>query len=529
VTLTLAIPHGALEPKGYTSLDLVLHGPANDVWLSTNLSRNDMMKMGAAFSGIDLAPGTRVSIEATLRNDSGAAVAYGRTAVDKELIAEGSIELQVRRPIAYIAGAVSRDADGRASTPALHWTEAPATYADLAAGTRLDGKTQVGATPAVLMIGAGPNLFMITQAITDPNGVLSGPAKVVPISSSDHQALESLTGTMTGAVADGAGADDGSTLVVATSTQLFEVSAPPCDAQPCASPPPGTITPLTDGNFARVAVLTTATGEIDAVAIKNRDAATACSATAELWWVPVAPAPGGGALGAPQKVATGAYCDVATDRGRAYYVDAVKGELGEVAVGDDGKAAMKVIRMLPAIAGTTSGKPTALAVSNGQAYVGIESAPATTSLLVVSTTPPTDREVDEPRTLWSEAARQVVRATEFPGVQRQLDASSVVIDHIEIGAGGDYVALTTNAHFNGEPILAANFPGMVIDTEELHVFDASSGGVVQRYRSWCAGVLQSFTFGDIESWACAAAEGQTAAARDFDHHINSMTFQFGKK
>jgi hypothetical protein len=190
---------------------------------------------------------------------------------------------------------------------------------------------------------------------------------------------------------------------------------------------------------------------------------------------------------------------------------------------------MKVIRMLPAIAGTTSARPTALAVSNGQAYVGIESAPATTSLLVVSTTPPTDREVDDPRTLWSEAARQIVRATEFTGVQRQLDASSAVIDHIEIGAGGDYVALTTNAHFNGEPIAAANFPGMVIDTEELHVFDASSGGVVQRYRSWCAGVLQNFTFGDIESWACAAAEGQTAAARDFDHHINSMTFQFGKK
>lgn len=528
--LTLATPHGALEPRGYTSLDLVLHGPDKDVWLSTNLSRDATMKMGAAFSGIAFDSGTRVSIEATLRNDSGAAVAYGRTAVDEALLAEGTIVLPVRRPIAYIAGAVSRDADGRASTPALRWTEAPATFADLAAGTRLDGKTQVGMQPAVLMIGAGPNLFMITQAISDTSGVLSGPAKIVPISSADHQAREPMVGTMTGAVADGAGADDGITFVVATSTQLFAVTAPPCTTEPCPSPPPGTITPLADGNFARVAVLTRPSGEIDAIAIKNRDAPAPCSTTAELWWVPVARAPDASTpLGPPQKLATSAYCDVATDRGRAYFVDAVKGELGEVAVDDAGTVTAKLIRVLPAIADTTSGKPTALAVSNGQAYIGIESAPATTSLLVVSTTAPTDREVDEPRTLWSEAARQIVRATEFPGVQRQIDATSALIDHIEIGAGGDYVALTTNAHFKGDPIPAANFPGMVIDTEELHVFDASSGGVVQRYRSWCAGVLQSFSLGDIESWACAAAEGQTAAARDFDHHINSMTFQFGKK
>jgi hypothetical protein len=528
VTLKLAIAKGALEPKGYTTLDLVLHGPSNDVWLSTSLSRDPMMNLGAAFAGIDFASGTRVSIEATLRNDSGAAVAYGRTAIDAELLANAMIEVPVRRPIAYIAGAVSRDADGRASTPALHWTEAPATYADLAAGTRLDGRSQVGSQPAVLMIGAGPNLFMIAQAITDPNGVLSGPARIVPISSADHQVLEALGGTITGAVADGAGADDGMTLVIATSTQLYSVIAPACATQPCPSPQSATVSALADGNFARVAVMTRASGEIDAIAIKNRDTPTPCASTAELWWVPVAPAPGA-ALGAPQKLATGAYCDVATDRGHAYYVDATKGELGEVDVGDGGKVTARLIRVLPAVPGTTGGKPTALAVSNGQAYVGIESAPAATSLLVLSTTSSTERDATEPRTLWSEAARQVVRATDLPGVQRQLEATSAVIDHIELGAGGDYVALTTSAHFNGEPIAAANFPSMVVDTEELHVFDASSGGVVQRYRSWCAGVLQSFRTGDIEGWACAAAEGQTAAARDFDHHINSMTFLFGKK
>jgi hypothetical protein len=533
VTLTLAIPGGTLDPKGYTSLDLVLHGPAGDVWLSSSLGKDPVtMATGAAFSGIDLAPGTRVSIEATLRNDTGVAVGYGRTAVDAALIDESAIEVPVRRPIAYIAGAVSRDADGRASTPALHWTEAPATYADLAAGTRLDGKTQVGLQPAVLMIGAGPSLYMVTQAITDPNGVLNGPAKIVPISPADHQALPALDGTLTGAVADGAGADDGSTLVIATSTQLFAIKTAPCKPGPCApgAPVPGMARPLTDGNFARVAVVTSPTGEIDAIAIKNRESPTtaACSAS-ELWWVPVSPAiDSSDPVGPPQKVASGGFCDIATDRGHAYYVDAVKGDLGEVAI-DGGTVIARSIRILPAIAGAANGKPTALAVSNGQAYVGIESPPATTSLLVVSTTVSADREIDQPRTLWSEAARQVVRATDFAGVQRQLDASSAAIDHIEIGAGDDYIALTTSAHFEGEPILAANFPGMTIDTEELHVFDASSGGVVQRYRSWCAGVLRNFTLGDIENWSCAAAEGQTAAARDFDHHINSMTFLFGKK
>jgi hypothetical protein len=522
VTLTLATPGGALDPKGYTSLDLVLHAPSGDVWLSSSLSKDATMRTGTAFSGIDLAPGTRVSIEATLRNDTGVAVGYGRTAVDAALLDQAEIEVPVRRPIAYIAGAVSRVVNIRAAM--LHWTEAPATFADLAAGTRLDGKTQVGTQPAVLMIGAGPSLYMVTQGITDPNGVLNGPAKIVPISPADHQPMAAVDGTVTGAVVDGAGADDGTTLVIATSTSLFAIDAAP------GAPQPAVARALTDGNFARVAVVTSPTGEIDAIAIKNRTSAMGppCSAS-ELWWVPIAPGSGGSALGPPQRVAIGGFCDIATDRSHAYYVDAVKGDLGEVSVDASGTVTARSIRMLPAISGTASGKATALAVSNGQAYVGIESPPATTSLLVVSTTVSVDREIDQPRTLWSEGAFQIVRATDFAGVQRQLDATSAAIDHIEIGAGGDYVALTTSAHFEGNPILPANFPGMTIDTEELHVFDASSGGVVQRYRSWCAGILRNFTPGDIENWSCAAPEGQTAAARDFDHHINSMTFLFGKK
>src|SRR6185295_5198449 len=135
-------------------------------------------------------------------------------------------------------------------------------------------------------------------------------------------------GMVTGAVADGAGTDDGGLLVIATSTGLFAIST--CTTAPCAPAPPGMAKPLVDGNFARVAVVTGSSSEINAIAIKNRDmpAGAACSAS-ELWWVPIAPAEGG-MLAPPQKVASGGFCDIATDRGHAYYIDTIKNELGEV-------------------------------------------------------------------------------------------------------------------------------------------------------------------------------------------------------
>jgi hypothetical protein len=219
-----------------------------------------------------------------------------------------------------------------------------------------------------------------------------------------------------------------------------------------------------------------------------------------------------------QMVTTGGFTDVAADRGRAFYLDGCKGELGEVT-----PAGARMLRPLAGPA-TPAGRATMLAVSNGQAYLGIENAPATTSLIVASLAT-----TDDPRTLWNESAQQVLRATDFRGVQRQLDATSAVFGHLEIGAGGDYVALTTSAHFHGDPVAAANFPEMTIDTEELRVFDAATGGVVQRYRSWCSGVLNFASVDDIERWACASTTGQTAAAMTFDHHIASMTFMFGKR
>jgi len=174
-----------------------------------------------------------------------------------------------------------------------------------------------------------------------------------------------------------------------------------------------------------------------------------------------------------------------------------------------------------------TGTPTVLAVSHGQAYVGLETPPATTSLVVASIATPSDPS----RTLWSESAQQTSTAQGFPGVQRQLDATSAVFGHLEIGAGGDYIALTTRAQFYGAAVWDVGFPDMTVDTEELRVFAAASGGIVQRYRSWCAGTVKlDPNSNEISDWGCAVTPGQTAAVTgDLEHHIDSMTFLFGKK
>ncbi len=489
VSLVLDIPNGMLDPRGFTSVDLVLHGPDGDVVKSASLANG-------AFDFGRIDPSASVSIEATLRNDSGAAVGYGRTAVAAALAGGAEIVVPVRRPIAYIAGTVSRDV-GTDQTTVLRWTQAPATFSDLAIGASLDGSAQLGAQ-VVMMIAAGASLYQVTQATSDPLGELIGAAKITPVSTADHAIGAALAGELTGAVIDGVGADDGNALVIGTSTQLFAVDTVA-----------GTARALAPGRFARVALLASPTGELVAVAIRNRGATSGpCAATAELWWAPLA------AGATARMVATGGFSDVATDRGRAYYVDACTGELGEVT-----ETAIRMLRKL-----TGASAPTALAVSNGQAYVGIESAPDTTSLVVASLT-----SMDPPRTLWTESAQQVLAVVELPEVQRQLDATAVVISHLEVGAGGDYVALTTAAHFFGEALAPVAFPEMTIDSEELRVFDAATGGTVQRYRSWCDGFL-TIDAGDIRGWGCATAPGQTTArATALEHHIQSMTFQFGKK
>jgi hypothetical protein len=533
LALELDVEEGtALAPSGATSVELILHerssdGQLHDVVLSTDLTRDPANPERSTFDFTGIDPTASVSIEATLRNDSGAAVGYGRTDVAAALAAGADIVVKVRRPIVYIAGQVSKPPPGNPNG-ALHWTEAPATFSDLSSGAPLDGRATVGSKMVgtgvvnpVMMIGAGPNLYMIAQATSDPGGALTGAAQVMPIATGDHQVGAALPAMMTGGVGDGAGADDGTTLVIGTTMQLFVVDATA-----------GTATPLADGNFSRVAIVATTDDAnhrtLAAIAIKNRGSTTgACATTAELWWAPLV----AGAPSTPAHlVATGGFSDIATDRGQAYYLDACKGEIGRVT-----EASTAMLRSIPGTgpgAGATAGKPTALAVSNGQAYVGVETpqlsttVPAATSLLVM----PVDASSATVRTLWSEGAQQVLDVIGLTEVRRQMNASSVVFNHLEIGAGGDYVALTTRAHFHGAEIAEAGFPDITMDAEELRVFAAASGGAVQRYRSWCDGVVLPANGFDFMNWECAAAVGQTAAAADaLEHHIGSMTFLFGKK
>jgi hypothetical protein len=233
-----------------------------------------------------------------------------------------------------------------------------------------------------------------------------------------------------------------------------------------------------------------------------------CSPTAELWWIQNL----GDEVVEAKMVAMGGFADVASDGGRAWYVDACKGELGEALA-----TGVRTVR-------TGLGKPTALAVSNGQAWIGLE-VPATLSLVVT----PVESSMAPLRTLWTEKQQQVLAATDYPGVERRLTAQAATFQQLEVGAGGDYIAAVTSGTYHGDAVFDANFPRMDIQTDELRVFDAASGGNVQRYRTWCDGSY-FVGVGDIDTWECSLTTGQTAPkAAPREHRIQSMTFLFGKK
>lgn len=495
VALVLDIPNGMLDPTGYTTVEVTFHTATGDLVRTAAVSAGDRFDLG------DFEPTAGVSIEATLRDAAGAAVGYGRTAAPTDLAADAEIIVPVRRPIIYFAGLVSDDADGDPSTPDVTWTTAPATFSDLSATAPLDGSTQLG-TQAVLMVSAGPNLYLVEQATSNPTGQLVGMASVRPVSTADHAVAVPLAAQPTGSVLDGAGSDDGATLVIGTSSGLFAFDTATGASRETAA-----------GHFARVAVIAGADGVVGALAIRNRPVTTnATCASAELVWITF-----GDEIVDARTIATGPFTDVAADQGKGYAVDC-GGALVEATA--DGVLQRR----------TGLGRATALAVSNGAAYVGVESparagAPATLSLVVTPLTGSTPL-----RTLWTDVARQVLDAPTYPGVQRLLDADRAAFGQLEVGAGGDYVAATMISHFFGNRVSPANFPEMDIDTEELRVFDPASGGVIQRYRSWCSGSYSVLSINDIDEWACATTTGQTAPERfALEHRISSMTFVFGKK
>ena len=73
VSVVLDIPNAALDPKGYSSVELRLHGATGD------LERNVPVVNGTFDLG-DLDPMNQVSVDAVLRTDTGEAVGYGRSA-----------------------------------------------------------------------------------------------------------------------------------------------------------------------------------------------------------------------------------------------------------------------------------------------------------------------------------------------------------------------------------------------------------------------------------------------------------------
>ena len=491
-SIVLDIPNGVLDPPGYTSVEVTLHDASGDTVRSATVA-NGRFDLG------DMDPRAAVSLEAVLRNDNGAAVGYGRTAVPADLAAGAAVTVQVRRPIVYIAG-VNYSGSGTSKT----WFGLPATFSDLSASTTLDGTTTAAEKPA-LMVAAGPSLYSFDHDVVVASGDLTGPARIRAVSTADHSMSPQLGTLSAGLVQDGAGSDDGQLVVVGTTEKLYVV-----DARPGAAAP---VRELAAGSFGRVAVMAAADGGLAAVAIRNRvsTTATACSPTAELWWIGNL----GGEVPDARMLAAGGFADVAADRGRAWYVDACKGELGEaLATGVRGVRA-------------DLGKPTALAVSNGQAWIGVERpAPVALSIVVA----PVDAPTATPRTLWSEPQDQVVGAVNLPGVERRLPAQSATFQQLEIGAGGDYVAVATSGTFYGTRVSAANFPEINIETRELRVFDAVSGGSVQRYRSWCFGTYATLYSSDIAPWRCATSTGQTApATASREQRLSSMAFQFGKK
>jgi hypothetical protein len=492
VSLVLDIPNATLDPKGYSSVDVRLHHASGDTEINVAVDSSGQFDLGE----IDAKQG--VMIEAALRTDSGAAVGYGRAAAPADLEKGAQIVIPVRRPIIYFAGLVNQDVDGNPNTNDLKWSRVQPTFSDLAAGTVLDGTTTLSSN-AVMTVTAGPNLYIIDQMPMDPTGALTGTPTVKAVSTGDHSITGTVPAMMSGGVLDAAGSDDGKLLLVGTTTQLFLIDTDKMMAKP-----------LADGSFARVAIVSAADGAITALAIKNRSATGAC--TAELLWVTA----NADDTNQVMSLGTSGYTDVAGDIGRGFYVDNCKGgELGEATA----TGALMIRGGL--------GKPTALAVSNGRTFIGIEKPGTPAGSALISTTLNSG---DAPRTLFDETGRQVVEATQYPGVQRSLPASSVTFTALEVGAGGDYVAITTAAKYAGNAIPDANFPKMEIDTQELRVFDASTGAAVQRYRSWCDGILYIASIYDIPDWGCSTSPGQTAPTQAiFEHQISSMTFQFGKK
>lgn len=492
VSLVLDIPNSVLDPADFANVEVRLHrAQGEDIEFNVAVT-NGSFDLGP----IDVTTG--VLIEATLRTEAGAVVGYGRGASTVDLRDKAEIVVPVRRPIVYFSGLYSEDPNPNANNDRT-WTKTKPTYYDLSGGAPFDGSTQL-MTNALVTVSAGENLFVIDQTPMTPSDmlVLTGPPTIKAVSTADHSiAATPLGSTLDGAVVDAAGTDDGKQLVVATATRLFVVDTVSGMAKPVA-----------DGNFIRVAIVSAGDRALTVIAIRKPSATGTCNT--ELVWA----ATNSDDTNQVMTLGTSGFTDVAADAGRGFYVDSCKGggELGEATA-----------------AGTQSLRPNlgalgALAVSNGTAWVGLEK---TVGVVAVQGIPLAGGDL---RTVFEEASSQVVEAFDYPGVLRRLDAEALQFLHLEVGAGGDYLAWTLDAKYHGDPVPEAGMPEMFMQTQELRVIDTSTRAVVQNYRATCEGSFRPTSFTDILDWVCSVSPGQVEASKaEYDHRINSMSFQFGKK
>lgn len=486
IELDLTFPGDNLDPVDYTNVEVRVHG-------EQELDRVAAI-VGDRFDLGGIETMTATSIEAVLRDDSGTMKGYGRISGSLELAPGTQISMPVRRPLLYTAGLVSSDVDGNPTTNDLKWTHVPATRVDLSDSAPLDGSTMVG-QGAVATLAAGPRLFIIRQATTDPTGGFTGPVMIDEISGADPAMATPLSISLDGAIVDAAGSDDGRTLLVATSTALYAI-----DVDSSMS------TMISQGNFARVAV-SMRDDVVTALAIADSGS---CTSPARLYSIRGAFSTGFEV----HELAPGGYADVAALAGRTFYIDACAGTLGEV-LGDT-----------PTLLATNLAHPTTLAVAGNGAWIGLEpiasSGPPSLSLVNV----PLASSATAPHVVFSHPTTQFVQATQYPDVNRSVTATSMHFSGLELGGGGDFVAFASVVSYSGEAIVEANIPKMQIDTDELWVLDTASGAIVRWYLSWCDGTIVVM-FGDIAQWGCATSTGQSAARTGFEHRIRSLAVIFG--
>ena len=374
---------------------------------------------------------TGVTLDAVLRTDTGEAVGYGRV-VDADGSRRRRDDRRAGAPAdRLLRGSRQHRPDSNPNTNDTHWSTVQPTFSDLSTGIDLDGSNG-SARHAVLMVVGGP--VAVHGASGDERSERHAHGRRDDRARVDGRSLDlrAAAGDAAGGVIDGAGTDDGKLLLIGTTTHLFVVDT---DDAAWRSRSPTATSAASRSSSRRSA--------LSALAVKNRASTTGAAATAELFWIAV----NADDTNQVMPLGTGGFTDVAGDRGRAFYVDSCKGELGEATA--SGVSTKRTT--------ASAGRPRSRCRA---ARRGSASRSRATPRAGRRSSPRRSSGSDPPRTLFDEPGRQVVDATStIPACSAQLDAAdrgrSITL---EVGAGGDYVAATLAATYTGDAIADGELP-----------------------------------------------------------------------